>query len=249
MYLAKFYSALLVLSTIALVPAQAQEGATIADGEAGGPILSLSVTGNAVGKPDRAILSAYLNSIAPTATVAMEENAKKINAVLKILHQLGEERAGLETSRVSVNEEFRDNGNKRTSIGFSARNNLSVTIKDFDNIGKILDTLSKLKAKNVSGPEFAIHDDKALIKISRENAIREATEVSQFYAKSVGYDRAQLISISESDGYSSRFFKRSKTGASRTGGSFMPGSDSTTAEAADVEHSLSISAKYRLVRR
>lgn len=249
MYLTKFYSALLVLCATAVAPAQAQEVATIADGEAGGPILSLSVTGNAVGKPDRAILSADLKSSQPTATGAMEENAKKINAVLKVLQQLGEERAGLEISRVSVNEEFRGNGDKRTSIGFSARNNLSVRLKDFDNIGKILDTLSKLKAKNVSGPEFAVHDDKALIKISRENAIREATEVSQFYAKSAGYDRAQLISLSESGGYSNRYYDRSRSGTSRTGGSFMPGSDSTTAEAADVEHSLSISAKYRLVRR
>lgn len=161
------------------------------------PVVTLSVTGIARAKPDRAMLNAGVQTKAVSAADAMAQNARQMQSVLAALKSKGVADKDIQTSSISLSQDY-DYGEKGQIFkGYVANNSVTVQMKDISKIGTVLDTLVNAGATNVSGPNFMIEDDAALTQAARLDAIKQASNLSAFYAKNAGFGKARLLSISE----------------------------------------------------
>ncbi len=161
------------------------------------PVVTLSVTGIARAKPDRAMLNAGVQTKAVSAADAMAQNARQMQSVLAALKGKGVADKDIQTSSVSLNQDY-DYGEKgQVFKGYIANNSVTVRMKDIGKIGTVLDTLVGAGATNVSGPTFMVENDSALTEAARLDAIQQAVRLSAFYAKNAGFTKARLLSISE----------------------------------------------------
>ncbi len=161
------------------------------------PVVTLSVVGVARAKPDRAMLNAGVQTKAVSAADAMAQNARQMQSVLAALKGKGVADKDIQTSSVSLTQDY-DYGEKgQVFKGYVANNSVSVRMKDIGKVGTVLDTLVSAGATNVSGPTFMVEDDSALSEAARLDAMQQAAKLSAFYAKTAGFGKARLLSISE----------------------------------------------------
>jgi uncharacterized protein len=240
-----FFSA---IALFACASVQAQNAGSIdivtIDEKSDAPVVTLTVSGMAAAKPDRAVISAGVQTKAFSATQAMADNARQMAAVLSALKSGGVADKDIQTSSVSLGQDYEYGEKGQTFKGYVAINNVSVRLKDITKIGNVLDVLVKSGATNVSGPNFMMADDSTLAEAARTQAMTKATALSTFYAKSAGYVRARLLSISESNDYSGPgpMMNMKAMDASSGGGGVPP------VEAGEVNKVINITVKYRLER-
>jgi uncharacterized protein len=161
------------------------------------PVVTLSVTGIARAKPDRAMLNAGVQTKAVSAADAMAQNAKQMQSVLAALKGKGVADKDIQTSSVSLTQDYEYGEKGQIFKGYVANNSVSVRMKEIGKIGIVLDTLVNAGATNVSGPSFMVEDDNALAQAARLDAMQQAAKLSAFYANSAGFAKARLLSISE----------------------------------------------------
>ena len=161
------------------------------------PVVTLSVTGIARAKPDLAMLTAGVQTKAVSAADAMAQNARQMQSVLAALKGKGVADKDIQTSSISLSQDY-DYGEKgQVFKGYVANNSVNVRMKDISKIGTVLDTLVNAGATNVSGPSFQVEDDSILAQAARLDAIKQAAKLSAFYAQNAGFSKARLLSISE----------------------------------------------------
>jgi uncharacterized protein len=161
------------------------------------PVITLSVTGVARAKPDRAVLNAGVQTKAVSAADAMAQNAKQMQAVLAALKAKSVADKDIQTSRISLTQDYEYTSKGRVFNGYVANNSLSVRMKDISKVGSVLDTLVNAGATDISGPTFMVENDAALTEAARADAMAQAASYSAFYAKNAGFRKARLQSISE----------------------------------------------------
>ncbi|MFC4292362.1 SIMPL domain-containing protein [Sphingorhabdus arenilitoris] len=238
--------ALSIFSFAAFAPnAFAQSDLSLSDG-GDYRVLTLSITGTAQAQPDRAILSSGVSAIEPTAREAIAANAKKMNALFDALKKIGVERRFVQTSRVMLTQQFSYNsgtGQPRVPTGYEARNDISIRLTDIQDSGGVIDALVTAGADRINGPTFTINDDSDLVQEARKDAMEQAMKLSQFYAVSTGHKRADIIAIDESSGFRVDI---PLSNVITAGG--RPGfAAETPVEAGDVQRSVSVTVRYRLV--
>jgi len=81
------------------------------------------------------------------------------------------------------------------------QNQLTVKVRDLDNLGAILDKVVSLGSNQLSGIRFAIDDPKPLMNEARQAAVKDALDKAKLYAGAAGVAVGEIISISE-NGYS-----------------------------------------------
>ena len=188
----------LFVSNAALAQNFGSVGVVTNDPKTDSPVVTLTVAGTADTRPDRAIISAGVQSKAPTATDAMAQTSKQMQSVIAALKARGISEKELNTSSISLNQDYDYSDGKAPVLkGYVADNSVTVKIADLTKLGGILDVLVKAGATNISGPSFTVADDSAISEAARTKAMAKAASLSAFYAKSAGYSRARLISISE----------------------------------------------------
>jgi uncharacterized protein len=161
------------------------------------PVVTLSVMGIARAKPDRALLSAGVQTRAVSAADAMAQNAKQMQTVLAALKAKGVVDQDVQTSSISLTQDYDYTDRGQVFKGYVANNSVSVRMKDIGKVGSVLDILVNAGATNVSGPSFMVENDAALTEAARADAMQQAAKRSAFYAKNAGFGKARLLSISE----------------------------------------------------
>jgi uncharacterized protein YggE len=236
------------IALFACTGAQAQNAGSLdvvmTDQKSDAPVLTLTVSGMAAAKPDRAAISAGVQTKAVSATNAMAENARQMAAVLSALKSGGVADRDIQTSSVSLGQDYEYSEKGQIFKGYIANNSVTVRLKDITKIGNVLDVLVKSGATNVNGPSFMMADDSALSEEARTKAMAKAASLSAFYAKSAGYARARLLSIAEANDYNSPvpMMNMRAMDASAAGGGVPP------VEAGEVNKIVNITVKYRLER-
>ena len=129
----------LFLSAMALavaVPgAVTAQGATIVQPLAG-TRLDVSATVEVTRVPDLAIISAGVQTLQPTATAAIEENATRMERVRAALKRAGIADKDIQTSSISLNPEYRYVENQPPVLtGYRASNTVNVKFRDLKRSG------------------------------------------------------------------------------------------------------------------
>ncbi len=163
--------------------------------------LTVSGTGIAKAAPDEASFSTGVVSHAATAGAALAANARAMNAVIATLKKQGVPDKAIQTSNLSLNPQYQTCKPNMTCpqkiVGYEVSNTVSVTV-GLDKAGTVVDALVASGSNQIDGISFSIHDHKPLLNQARAEAVKEALDKGQLYAKAAGVSLGPILAIQES---------------------------------------------------
>lgn len=192
----RFTLAIAAAFLAASAPALAQ-GVVAVPGIAG-TRLDISAAGEVTRVPDLAIVSAGVQTLRPTATAAIEENAARMERVRAALKRAGIEDKDIQTASINLNPEYRYPENQPPQLtGYRASNTLSVKFRDLKRTGAILDALVREGANQINGPSLTIDKPETAYDEARVKAIANGRARAELYARALGMRVVRLLSVSE----------------------------------------------------
>jgi len=166
-----------------------------------GTRLDISATGEVTRVPDLAIISAGVQTLQPTATGAIEENATRMERVRAALKRAGIEDKDIQTSSISLNPEYRYVENQPPRLtGYRATNTVNVKFRDLKRTGAILDALVAEGANQINGPNLTIDKPETAYDEARLKAIAAGRARAELYARALGKRVVRLLIVSEGGG-------------------------------------------------
>lgn len=167
-----------------------------------GTRLDVNATGEVTRVPDMAIISAGVQTLQPTATAAIEENAARMERVRAALKRAGIEDRDIQTSSINLNPEYQYDQNRPPRLtGYRATNTVNVKFRDLKRTGAILDALVAEGANQINGPSLTIDKPESALDEARTRAIANGRARAELYARALGMRVVRLISVSEGGGY------------------------------------------------
>ena len=167
-----------------------------------GTRLDVSATGEVTRVPDLAIISAGVQTLKPSATAAIEENAARMERVRAALKRAGIEDRDIQTSSINLNPEYAYDQNRPPRLtGYRASNTVNVKFRDLKRTGEILDALVAEGANQINGPNLTIDKPESALDEARTKAIANGRARADLYARALGMRVVRLISVSEGGGH------------------------------------------------
>ena len=165
-----------------------------------GPAVKLTVTGEGAtaSAPDMATLMIGVTTNGETAATALAANSAALAPVLERLAAAGIADRDMQTSNLSVNPDY---NSKMANPGFTAQNFVSVTIRDLDRLGVILDAAMADGANTLGGLTFGLSQPRPALDAARGAAVEDARAMAEHLAEAVGQSLGRLVSISEGGAY------------------------------------------------
>jgi uncharacterized protein YggE len=161
---------------------------------------TVTVTGEAtLGiAPDTAVIRIGVTSQEKTAREAGESNAKQMTSVLAAIKASGIAERDIQTSRLSLQPQYDPNkGGTARLTGFQATNQVTIKIRDIENLPAVLDRAIAAGANEMSGIEFVVSEQSKLLDQAREDAVADARRKAELFARAAGVKLGNVISISE----------------------------------------------------
>ncbi len=205
--------------------------------------LAISAEGKVMRSPDIAFISTGVQSEAETAATAMADNSTAMNGVFRALEAANVDKIDMQTSNLSLQPRYdyanRQNGAPPRLVGYTASNQLTVKVRDLDNLGETLDALVAAGGNTFSGLRFALNDDRAAKNEARTIAMREAQARADLYARASGYNVARVVTISESGGFTPQPMQMARM-------SGLAAADSTPIASGEVGYAVTVHVTFEL---
>jgi len=186
------------MTGLAPVAAQAQEVAVVAMAIEG-TRLDIVATGESRRVPDVAEINAGVATEAATAQAALADNNARMRTIFAALDRAGIARRDIQTAQINLNARY-DYGEGREPrlIGYTATNSLTVTFRDIERAGPIIDTLVAQGINQINGPSLRVDEPEAALDEARRDAIAKARQRAELYASALGMRVVRIIAVSES---------------------------------------------------
>ena len=182
----------LLVVAAAAVAVMRPSGAGAVDPPASTDSLTVSGQGVVLAVPDRAEISAGVETRAQTARGALQANAAAMERVIDALRAGGG--TDVTTQSVSLSTSFDDQGSPN---GFVASNVASATVA-FDKAGSLIDAAVAAGANTIYGPTPSRSDADALYRQALAKAVGDAAQRTAVLAKAAGRELGRVTTISES---------------------------------------------------
>jgi hypothetical protein len=212
----------LLLVTVALAGVLRPDGAGAADPTTATDTVTVTGTGSVEAVPDRAEVSAGVETRAATARAALSGNSSAMQKVLAALRASGGK--DVTTQTVSLSTAFDQNGQPN---GFVASNVASAETTLAD-AGALVDASVAAGANTVYGPSLSRSDADALYKQALAKAVDDARARADILAKAAGRALGDVTAIVESG--SSPMPVYAKASAAQDSTPVVSGPQETTAQ-------------------
>lgn len=168
-------------------------------------------------RPDVARAQIGVEVMMSSVKEASEANREQLEAVLTALAEQGIAEADIQTSGFSVYaERFGPSGPLPTDeVNYRVSNNVSVTVRDLDALGTVLDAAIEAGANNIYGVEFSLEDPSVIESEARQSAVTDAKEKAEELAGLTGVTVGNVVGISEVIGSSGGYYSSNFAEASR----------------------------------
>jgi|SRR5690242_13546068 len=167
------------------------------------PTRTLSVigTGEVHVVPDTAIVTVGVASDADTASAALRTSSAAISKMLDSIHSSGIDAKDVKTSSLSLEPRYyhpRSSGPDRSRvIGYTAINNLTIRVRDLTKLGNLLDSATAAGANRIEGIRFLVAHQQGLLDQARKQAIKNAKDKADLYAREAGFSLGRIQSLTE----------------------------------------------------
>ena len=159
-------------------------------------LLSVSASGQAESKPDRAEFQAGIETWAPSAKAASEANAEKIREIVEALRELGVPEDDIQTRAVNVQRI--DWGDRRGQ--FQASNIVNVILRKAEGASAAVAAVTEAGANIVSGPNLSMTDPEETANLAYAQAFKAARKRAQAYAEAADMEVSRVLYIRDAGG-------------------------------------------------
>ena len=157
--------------------------------------ITVTGTGRVDSVPNEAMFSLGVTTDGATAREALAANSAAMRRVLAALDGAGVDAKDVKTETVSVGPDYEANGTGPS--GFTARNSVSVRIRDLAKAGGVLDAASRAGANEVNGPMLTRTNRDELEAEALEDAVANARTRAEALAKAAGVGLGRVTAIVE----------------------------------------------------
>ena len=233
-----FYSVALIAAVLAFA-AGCTVASTPAVSAVGGPVVNqpamaqpapstgrgITVVGigKASGTPDVAQVNVGVETEAASVQQAVADNKAKMTQLLDALKALGIAGKDIQTSNYGVFTERQpvpapETKSSEGAPTYHVNNQVSVTVRDVNKLGDVLDKAVAAGANNIYGVSFSVADTSKLEADARARAIADAKARADSLAKLTGVTLGEVVSVSEVIGGQGPVFDRVATAMGSGGG-------------------------------
>ncbi|MBM7560777.1 SIMPL domain-containing protein [Fusibacter tunisiensis] len=162
-------------------------------------VVTVSGKGEIVVVPDMAQISIGVQTKNLDASGAQNENAKLMDQVIAALHKHAVAEKDIKTTGYSLYQTYDyDSDGKRSDPYYVSSNTVTVTLRDIDKVGTLIDATTTAGANSINNIRFMLEDDseyyQEALKLAMENAKGKAEAILSTFDRSPGLPK----SISES---------------------------------------------------
>lgn len=172
---------------------QADDSRGVARGET---LLSVSASGKATSRPDRAEFEAGIQTFASSARAASQANREKIAEIVGALRNMEVAQDDIQTRAVTVQRvEWGDRKGQ-----FQASNIIAVTLSNPERASDAVTAVTEAGANIVSGPNLSMTDPEATANLAYADAYKAARRRAEAYAKAAGMKVSRVLYIRDAGG-------------------------------------------------
>ncbi len=154
--------------------------------------------------PDRATITAGVETQAPTAAGALAANSETMAAVFAALEAAAVEKRDMQTSQLNLSpvyEPFREGAEAPPQVvAYQASNMVTVRVRDLANLGKLIDALAGAGANRLYGIGFDVSEPGPSLDAARRKAVADARAKAELYAEAAGVTLGPVVTIRENVG-------------------------------------------------
>jgi len=147
--------------------------------------------------PDTARADIGLTTEGKDTITVQNENSSKMNAVIKFLKERGVSEADIKTSNYSLSPKYEYSKGKSSLVGYILNQSLTVTVRNLDKIGEILDGAVSSGANRIDSVSLFVDRPEELKNKAREEAVKQAKEKAIMTSKIAGLRLGRLVGFSE----------------------------------------------------
>jgi len=157
---------------------------------------------------------------AQAAKDALAQNTAQAQALQQKLKELGVADKDVQTSSFNINPTYGSDGRQVT--GYQVDNTVTVTIRNLDQAGTLLDQVVQAGANNVYGVSFSVNDPKELLSQARKQAMQDAQARAAQLAGAGGAAVGDVLVITENVGSQPQPMPMMERAAAAQGGAAVP---------------------------
>lgn len=159
-------------------------------------LLSVSASGHAESRPDKAEFQAGIETWAGSARQASAANAEKIAKIVAALKGSGVAETDIQTRAVNVQRI--DWGDRKGQ--FQASNVVNVTLRDVGKVDGAVAAVTEAGANIVSGPNLSMTDPEATANLAYADAYKSARRRAEAYARAADMEVSRVLYIRDAGG-------------------------------------------------
>jgi uncharacterized protein YggE len=171
--------------------------------EAGSNAMTATISVTGVGEvivvPDTASIQIGVQVFSEELADAQRMSNEQIQSIIDTLTAAGVEERDIQTSNysVSIRQQYDNQGIATAVLGYDIYNTLSVTVRDVDQLGEILDQAVSSGANQIYGIYFYTQDLTEATAMAREEAVKDAQTRAEQLAAAAGIEVGRVLNISE----------------------------------------------------
>lgn len=159
---------------------------------------TVSVSGSAIirSAPDEAVVTLGVHTQDTTAEAAMAANAEHMTDVIEAILGEGIPEDDIATAWVNLWPNYSDSG--LTVVGYTAENQVNVTVREMGKIGRLIDEAVGAGANLTSGISFRVTDTNEGLDTALEAAVADARHKAEVLAEAGGAQLGSVLQVTES---------------------------------------------------
>lgn len=227
---------------LSISPARAQPS-PMSSLSAGESLLTIGSQGRHLATPDLVRLAVGATTTEASSREAARLNSELTSRLIAVVRGAGIAARDVQTLRLTLEPTFQSNrssGQPDRIVGFVARNEVIIRIRDLERAPALLGALFEAGATDVRGPQFTLQDPTPARRLAEKAAVSEARSKADNLAAALGKRVGRLLSISSQDYYSEIVV---------TGSRVSRNAAETPLEAGEIAVTASIQAVFTLVDR
>jgi uncharacterized protein YggE len=199
MSLSRAAAAIAVMAAAAAPVASAQEPQVTVPAVQG-TLLSVSAEGLSEGRPDMAIINLGVTTEGQTASAALAENARRMEALTQALRRAGVAERDIQTSNYP--QQVYGEGQAPRITGYQANNSVTAKVRRIDTTGRVIDAAVGAGGNTVNGVSFTYQNPDEQMDAARRDAIAEARRRAELYASALNMRVHRIVAVNEGGGFS-----------------------------------------------
>jgi uncharacterized protein YggE len=218
-------SAALLVGVVGASAVQWGAAAPVAHAQGDATARTITVVGEGTVRiqPDVARANFGVEVVSNSVREALDENKTTMDAVLATLKEMGIEERDIQTTGFTIYaDRYGPTGPlPPDQVNYRVSNNVTVVIRDLENLGDVVDAAVEAGANNIYGIQFQVDDPSPLESEARASAIADAQAKAQELAELTGVSVGPVVSVSEviaSGGYVASNFAQAARGDLGGGG-------------------------------